>query len=66
MEPQHTHPLDEIRHIKDELHFERGVLFVLREISKGRTFDSLFNEAIRRVEVLESRKDRLEGIHGKQ
>lgn len=66
MEPQHVHPLEEIRHIKDELHFERGVLATLREISRGRSFDSLFTESIHRVEILESRKDRLEALHGKQ
>lgn len=64
MEPKHMNPLDEVRHIKDELHFERGVLATLREISKGRTFDSLFTESIHRVEILESRRNRLEALHG--
>lgn len=58
-EPIHKTPIDELRHTQDELHFERGVMFVLREISKGRAFESLFVESTHRIEVLESKAERL-------
>lgn len=65
MEPVPESPLAELKRIKGELHFERGVMFALREISKGLSLESLFVESIHRIEVLESRKQRLELIRGK-
>lgn len=58
-EPIHTTPMEELRHTQDELHFERGVMFALREFNKGRTFESLFIESMHRIEVLESKAERL-------
>lgn len=67
MEPKHTSPLEECRQVEDQLQFERGVLFSIREQSKGRTIESLFIESVNRVEILESRKKRLEDIlHGRK
>ena len=65
MEPVPESPLVELQRIKGELHVERGVMFALRELSKGRSLESLFVESIHRIEVLESRKQRLESIRGK-
>lgn len=62
MEPEHVNPAKELRHVQDELHVERGVMFVLREISKGRSFESLFIESTHRIEVLESKAERLKRL----
>lgn len=61
-EIKHENPIAELRHVQDELHFERGVMFVLREINKGRSFESLFIESTQRIEVLESKAERLKRL----
>ena len=62
MEPAPESPLAELQRIKGELHVERGVMFALREISKGRSFESLFIESTHRIEVLESKAERLKRL----
>lgn len=62
MEPVQVSPVKELRHTQDELHFERGVMFVLRELNKGRSFESLFVESTHRIEVLESKAERLKRL----
>lgn len=62
MEPEHENTAKELRHTQDELHFERGVMFVLRELSKKRSLESLFVESTHRIEVLESKAERLKRI----
>lgn len=59
MNPAHKCPIEELRHTQDELHFERGVMFALRELSKKRSLETIFVESAHRIVVLEDKAERL-------
>lgn len=62
MEPEHVNPLKELRRTQDELHFERGVAYALRQISQGEQVEELLYLSKQRVEMLTSMAERLKRI----
>lgn len=59
MQPVSETPLEQLNRIQGQMNYERGVLATLRELSKGRSLESLFVDATRRLVVLEDEAERL-------
>lgn len=62
MEPEQINPLKELRRTQDELHFERGVTYALKEIARGERIDELMRLSRLRVEMLSAMAERLKRI----
>lgn len=56
---QQQNPLLELKRIEGELHFERGVTYVLKEISRGANVRELAMLSEQRVKVLTDLAERL-------
>ena len=62
MEPEHVNPLKELRRTQDELQFEKGVTYALKEIARGERVEELLFLSKQRVEMLTSMAERLKRL----
>lgn len=62
MEPETVNPVRELKRIQDELNKEHGVLYALKELSRGETPQEIFRLSQARVEMLTSMAERLKRI----
>ena len=56
---QMPNPMQELKRIEGELHFERGVTYVLKELSRGANVRELAMLSEQRVKVLTDLAERL-------
>ena len=59
MDPVSANPLQELKRAQEELHFERGVVWALRQIDGGMKPEEIFRQSVSRVEMLTAMAEKL-------